>query len=785
MGRQPPEPRPSPMEGCPFRLTTCYPDTIFLHKPNIMNKNIYVIACALALATVSCENTVPAVTNPEAETVIIANIGGEAGVSSRTAVDPTDYFGGHVGILWTPDDAIGVFGGTVVNARFTCDATRPAGRASFSGNCAGPEYAYYPYSAANDGADPKTLAGQLPAQQSYDSATGSLTGDWKYGRRREGAEGEFDFSHVFALLRFNVNATGTLLSGERLKGVTLELPEGRELAGDFTFDAITGSYRFTGSTSHAVTVQWTDTPELKAGKTCTAYMSVAPDLHADDEVTVTVTTDRHTATFTRHIAYDFAPNSVYTFNLALSEFQDGMEVEELPVEPEEETANCYMITTAGEHDFKATVIGNGQKGIIPGAGFHTEDASISPASARLLWEDVSGFVSKVELRDGRVYYTTTGNVGNAVIAVYDTAGTILWSWHVWGVGDTLPQDFTYETRTVAATPLAYSSVRMMDRDLGAFPATDAERCPKAGERDASIEARVINAMLYQWGRKDPFPNSGKYYGADGQEVDLLANKYNILKPAADEATILYAIQHPAAFIDLYTTAGVSDWLYKHNDMLWGDGRFSGKNVEGWTDVKTIYDPSPVGYRVQNYYAYTYFIPVDKNYNQLKGVMSMTNPSDGSESYPSLRDAISCVIEPVPDGSVTRYLPKGVTMDRIGMSVDNKKQHGYGIFMKRNADDAEGNFFAQTGNLQGGGSRDSYGISSYRWMSCGAVTNTIDCAASQLYYFAWRTAQSDYTDSDHNKGLPSGSAGVVGTVRSQYSLQPRSGCAVRCVRDGVE
>ena len=123
------------------------------------------------------------------------------------------------------------------------------------------------------------------------------------------------------------------------------------------------------------------------------------------------------------------------------------------------------------------------------------------------------------------------------------------------------------------------------------------------------------------------------------------------------------------------------------------------------------------------------------------------------------------------------------MDRIGMSVDNKKQHGYGIFMKRNADDAEGNFFAQTGNLQGGGSRDSYGISSYRWMSCGAVTNTIDCAASQLYYFAWRNSTS--SSNDHDGGLPSGSAGVVGTVRSQNSLQPRSGCAVRCVRDGVE
>lgn len=724
MGRQPPEPCPSPMEGCPFRLTTCYPDTIFLHKPNIMNKNIYVIACALALATVSCENTVPAVTNPEAETVIIANIGGEAGVSSRTAVDPTDYFGGHVGILWTPDDAIGVFGGTVVNARFTCDATRPAGRASFSGNCAGPEYAYYPYSAANDGADPKTLAGQLPAQQSYDSATGSLTGDWKYGRRREGAEGEFDFSHVFALLRFNVNATGTLLSGERLKGVTLELPEGRELAGDFTFDAITGSYRFTGSTSHAVTVQWTDTPELKAGKTCTAYMSVAPDLHADDEVTVTVTTDRHTATFTRHIAYDFAPNSVYTFNLALSEFQDGMEVEELPGEPEEETANCYMITTAGEHDFKATVIGNGQKGIIPGAGFHTEDASISPASARLLWEDVSGFVSKVELRDGRVYYTTTGNVGNAVIAVYDTAGTILWSWHVWGVGDTLPQD-------VEVTNFNGNKYVVMSRNLG-----DRADKPAYG-------------VLYQWGRKDPVSSDTIIY-VNGQETttdDVSTRRYRYINrlAAADasQATIELSVRNP---MQMTTIVDSDDWLGTENLYLWGNTNFSDEqkaDETAFTHGKTIYDPSPVGYRVANCLTFSYFCKNE----------SGSNGSSGNS--------------------------------RIGRI--NYVKYDKGFYFMTNANDTEGLWFPQ------GGRRDGYflDVTTYTgsgnkrvyFSSVGQTGSYWYCNPASPQSGTYRSLRMSISNYKENNG--STVANSYNTLDVYNMLKRSSALSVRCVRDGVE
>lgn len=737
-------------------------------------------AVGVTLAATACTNDREPSPGNENRTIIHANIGSP--VESRTAIDLTEYEGGHVGILWTPGDAIGVFGGDVRNARFDNQLSEPAGRTSFAGNCATPQYAYYPYSAANDGADATALRGTLPARQSYDSTTGSIEGDYKVGVPRAGAPDEFDFRHLFALLRINVNATGTAIEGESLRSVTLSLPASRTLAGDFTFDATTGSYNFTGNTTNSVAVDWVDNPVLASGASRQAYMTCASDFKTDDEITITVTTNRHTATFTRRVAFDFAPSGVYTFNLTLSLFADDLVVEELPVE---ETANCYMITSAGEHDFCATVIGNGEKGIIKGAGFHTEDPYISPKSAKLLWQDVEGFLdaSSVRLVDGRVRYTANKNVGNAVIAVYDgpdATGNILWSWHIWGVGDELPQDFELDTRKYSTD--LHSSVRMMDRDLGAFPVTEAECLPAAGGRDAAVEARVLNAMLYQWGRKDPFPNSGKWYDAEGTETDLLTAKYNLLNPSKEEATLLYAIQHPCNYIDLYKTASVSDWVSDHNWMLWGDDRFSGQTPEGWTGVKTIYDPSPVGYRVANYFAYTWFIPVERNEVQLKGVMSMTIPSDGSAQYPALADNIRCVIATFMDGTVTRYIPKGITENRIGMSVDNKKQHGYGMFMKRNDSDATGNFFSQPGYVQGGGTRGYYGISSYRWMSCGAVTNTIDCGAFYLGQFAWRNAQSDYTDRDHDYGLPQGSAGVVGTIKTQYSLQPRYACAVRCVRE---
>lgn len=737
-----------------------------------MNKSIHIIAGAIAIFAMSCENTTPGDMTPVEKTVIIANAATEA-VESRTAIDNTQYEGGHVGILWTSDDAIGVYGGTVKNARFGCSASTPTGRAEFTGSCASPQYAYYPYSLGNDGKDVTSLTGSLPAEQTYNSATGTLDGDYKYGRPRTDADNEFDFTHIFSLFRFEIEATGTPLAGETLQSVSLQLPQNRQLAGDFTFNATDGTYAFTGNTSNTVTMKWSNTPSLASGRTYTAYMSAAPDLHADDAVVITVLTDKHKATFTKAIAYDFAANSVYTFRLRLSDFAEEMNVEEVAPEPEEETANCYMITSAGMHDFKATVIGNGQKGIIPGAGFHTDDATIAPVSAKLLWEDVKDFISDVELRNGRVYYKTTTNTGNAVIAVYDgpdATGNILWSWHIWGVGDTLPGTYDYTTKGGVVN-------QIMDRDLGAFPATDEQRLQTT--RVEADEDVVLRAMLYQWGRKDPMPNSIKRY-VDGVETDLTA--FPVWKGASqEEHTIAASIQHPMELINRYEGNSDGDWLGTDVELLWGDAKFSGSNASGrWTNVKTIYDPSPVGYRVPGYYTFDSFIPVNKNSSDLKGVSSYSTV-DGVK-VPSLASYIDCVIETVGTSS---WLPKGMHKTLIGKAAgstsNSDKIFGYGIYMKRNADDTEGAYYAATGYLFPNVTnehRTDFAKRSYRWLSCGAVTNTTGKGNLYLGHFYWKT--SSYS-SGVDAGLNGGS-GVNGSVKTQNSSYPWCAYAIRCVKE---
>ena len=66
-------------------------------------------------------------------------------------------------------------------------------------------------------------------------------------------------------------------------------------------------------------------------------------------------------------------------------------------------ANCYIVSKPGFYCFDVTVIGNGQQGIIPGAGFHTENASITPVSAKILFNQ-DDVLSDVRFGGGKIYF---------------------------------------------------------------------------------------------------------------------------------------------------------------------------------------------------------------------------------------------------------------------------------------------------------------------------------------------------------------------------------------------
>lgn len=654
----------------------------------------------------------------------------EAGRETRSAIDQTEYAGGAVGIVWTPEDRLGVFSASTLNAPFANADNAKAGRVKFKGDLSGtPLYAYYPYGEINNGRQADNLAGTLPLSQQWDANTQEIDGDYKFGTPRSGAENEFDFTHLFSLLKFTVNATGTAIQGETLRSVTLTLPAGRLLGGDFTFSAIDGKYNF-GSTTDAnkMTLNWTSPIALSTGISATGYMSCAPDIQENDELTITVTTDRQTATFTAHAAFAFEAGAVYSFNLNLKQIEEqfGLTVEELPEEKEEETANCYMITTAGEHDFKATVIGNGEKGIIKGAGFHTEDPYINPASAKLLWEDVQGFISDVRLIDGRVHYTTTGNVGNAVIAVYsdtDCKGDILWSWHIWGVGDTLPQDDVLTNRDG-------NTFSVMNRTLGS-------RSDHPGY-----------ATLYQWGRKDPFPNEDTIY-VNGEEistyttVDYYRRYYNVINfdsSNSGEATIEGSVRNPVSYFDLGKNLSNNDWLVEENNYLWGNSMTKDENSATQTSQshgKTIYDPSPIGYRVPNCYTFTFFSKHEGGSNQSVG---------------------------------------NTRVDYI-----NYAKYDGGYYFMKDENDTEGTLFPMCGD------RDGYYGAIHSYTGNGAkrvFTSNVDVTADYWYSNAatGKNAMHLYLTKYVEFNTGSTTTNANNGINVYYTSARRTACAVRCVRE---
>jgi hypothetical protein len=159
--------------------------------------------------------------------------------------------------------------------------------------------------------------------------------------------------------------------------------------------------------------------------------------------------------------------------------------------------------------------------------------------------------------------------GNAVIGIYKTGtGTLVWSYHIW-VTD-------YMDGGTGKTVSMVNGHKFMDRNLGAT---------------AEGLTTAAYGLLYQWGRKDPFPGS-----ASGSAGWNAVGSFSGLGSAAatskttNAAAIIDAIQNPMTFLRYYSSSNY-DWLPVGIDnALW---RASGGG-------KTIYDPCPAGWRVPIY-----------------------------------------------------------------------------------------------------------------------------------------------------------------------------------------
>jgi hypothetical protein len=187
--------------------------------------------------------------------------------------------------------------------------------------------------------------------------------------------------------------------------------------------------------------------------------------------------------------------------------------------------------------------------------------------------------------------------GNMVVAVTNQDGAILWSWHLW-FSDIDPNYYS--------EGLIQAGTKLMDRNLGA----------KAKAREGN--AGELFGMLYQWGRKDPFPAGCRespysstlveqtIYTPEGIK-NSTSNKDAVWYNIKDNGSIKLSIANPSAFYCSETTKNNGDWIVNNlgvnQNYRW---KASGKE-------KTIYDPCPYGWRVPDYQYWTGYPYISENH----------------------------------------------------------------------------------------------------------------------------------------------------------------------------
>lgn len=299
------------------------------------------LVAAMGLAALSsCSDDVLNGWGKKGNTTLTASID-DARMESRTCIDPKSYSGNVTGVLWTPDDCLGVFGASTKNAMFTNVETTNVAKASFTGDMVdgeSPLYAYYPYSAGNNGKDPSALSGTVSAEQTFSLSTGLLTDDWKYGTLKGSTSSgyEFQMNHLFALAKVTVNATGSPVEGETLESVSVTVTPGegtdvvRRINGAFTFSAVNGNYQLTGTAakgSNTTNMVWSDKPVLTSGKSYTGYLTLIPNVKEGDKFTICLTTNKHTATYEVMCRVNFERGAIYNFPLTLTTLAEKMKAQ--------------------------------------------------------------------------------------------------------------------------------------------------------------------------------------------------------------------------------------------------------------------------------------------------------------------------------------------------------------------------------------------------------------------------------------------------------------------------
>lgn len=337
------------------------------------------------------------------------------------------------------------------------------------------------------------------------------------------------------------------------------------------------------------------------------------------------------------------------------------------------TANCYVIDAPGTYRiplvygnaikgganntsaYKTTVTG----GYVPGFTeeltldnfldhndhkitspyINKQNAARPATQAEVIWSDVSGIVTNATVTGSEqssfLEFTVNKNQlvnGNAVIAVKNALGTVMWSWHLWFTPksslDKIAMTSAGQTYNFTSDNLGWKYTSWWGGTKDRTVVVKLEQQAEVGtKKEATVtltqkkgkDERIGYGNLYQWGRKDPMPGTddlhpaGYSYNGSGY-VTVGENEYNIpaKKALMETRTIGLSIQKPGEMLPK-VGGGKLSWFYKQYINLWStdNNKFDGSVRDG---KKTIYDPSPVGFKVPDAYAFEGFSLTGADWN---------------------------------------------------------------------------------------------------------------------------------------------------------------------------
>lgn len=304
------------------------------------------------------------------------------------------------------------------------------------------------------------------------------------------------------------------------------------------------------------------------------------------------------------------------------------------------TSNCYIVNAPGTYLFPL-VYGNAVKDGTWNTSAYKYDGSnafydykgklitqplVSSSGtlgdAVLVWADAFYIFKDIRIdKDAQnIIFTVDDEFvqqANAIIAVRDTEGKIMWSWHIWvtelDFSKTYSlQDYTDGTMSYAMMPASLGWIEGKrvwydERNLAfEFTQTGTGKSKTMSVKQEGAEYQYTDggSLYYQWGRKDPIiglKNRALHSAADYRPHEVVEEKYRYHYEVNSGVNVGMTIQNPNVYYVYNSSGGEGKW--QPSSHFWDN---SGGSLDSKTSTKTIYDPSPRGFKIPPGRAFSVF-----------------------------------------------------------------------------------------------------------------------------------------------------------------------------------